>query len=123
MATHDAERRRQSESPPREFRGEERVEDLGLRLGVHAAAGILDFDKRIDAGGQFAWNVGRAEIGRDGLEDSGADADRALVAFQCVGRVEDQIHDHLANLRGVPLDRSRVQVQFDGGLLGRHGLE
>ncbi len=78
----------------RPLRREERLEDAGLSLGVHARAGIGDGQHHVVSGDE--WGM-QARVVLIELDVGGFD--RQLAAgWHCVARVYGQIHDDLLNL-------------------------
>ena len=125
MSLHESEHRREAEAVPLLLGAEERLEDVGARLGVHADARVLDLEARIGA----ALEVLAAEPARELLgcevlarraDDHGAGA-----LPDGVGGVQHQIHQHLLELHdvGVHLERLAREVELERDASGQRGGE
>ena len=93
--------RRQAEARALPFflGGEERLEDVGLRLFVHAAAVVGDRQHDVLAGRQR-----NRRMGSRGVEFDVAGFDREAPALRHgVARIDRKIHDHLLDLAAVGL--------------------
>ena len=103
----DAEHGGQAEPAPGEFRGEKRIENPRLHFGRHAAAVVRDFEAEVVALRQVRGEKGAREILAVGAGEAGGEADEAAFFAHGLGGVDDQIHHHLAELRGVAEHRGQ----------------
>src|ERR1051325_1070728 len=87
--------------------GEERLEDLFLRLAVHSAAVVRDGEHHIMAG---LHNFLSLDMGA--IQIPVARADRNVTAYrQSIARIHDQVHENLFNLPRVGLHLAQAWVK------------
>ncbi len=131
MTAHDAEHGGEAEAASGELGGEEGIEDAFLGGGVHAAAGVLDLEVDVGAFGERLL-ASEAE-GLDGLVerravavlDARGDKNAAVLVAESVGGVDDQVHDHLADLGDIALETGEVigQAALEARSFGHGDLE
>ena len=100
MRPDDARHGREAKPPPLEFSGEERIENAGLGGGVHAAAGVADFQKHA----AFAFQARNSPVVIVIMPEPLPMASAAL---------SDEVHQHLLHLAGVRLDRGKIGSEVE----------
>ena len=90
---------RQPQASTGEFRGEERVKQRGFRLLVHPTPRVLDLEEDVATSRLLVCEVARGEVLLPGLLNPCGNGNRAtpLLANR-LGRIGDEIHDHLLDL-------------------------
>ncbi len=111
MLFDDAEDRRETETGPFPdgFGGEERFEDLGAGLGVHADAGIADLERGVGAGLGPGMSLAEVVVHRS---CSDGDGDAAAVGHGVSG-VDTEIHQDLLELPGVGADDAGMAAPLE----------
>ena len=112
MGADNPEHRGQAEPAPDEFRREEWIKDPGLDLRVHAAAGVghLDIHKAARSGRHD--RAVAAQIRFIALHDTGRDVDGAVAFRDRLRGIDDEIHDHLPQLRRVGFNQGDGFVEM-----------
>jgi hypothetical protein len=105
VPAHDAKHGGQAQAAPGEFGGEERVEDPIQGGLVHAMAGVRDFhvDKvpwHHPIGAKAAFEVVGLAVGQ-----THRDRDDPAALADGLGRVDNQVHNNLPQLRRIGIDR------------------
>ena len=88
------------------FGSEERLEDAGARLGIHAGSGVADIEANVWASHRSLRQ--RAMLKRD---IGGAD-DELAAAGHGIARVDRQVHDDLLGLAGIGLGAAQRGIEI-----------
>jgi hypothetical protein len=125
VRAEDPQHGREPEPATGELRGEERLEDPSLRGGVHADAGVRDLQAHVVAGDELVVEEGLGEVAAIGVDEARGERHDAAPLPDRVGRVGDEVHHHLSQLRGVALHRRYRMRELvpEHHALGDHGLQ
>ena len=125
MAAHDAQHGRQAQAPAGEFGGKKRFEDAPLGFLVHAGARIRDLEPDVQTFGQVFVEIRLAKIFARTLHQAGRDRDDAAAVADGFRGVGHQVHDDLADLAGIAVQRRQrfLQIQVERGFLRNGGLQ
>ena len=112
VSAHDTQHRGQPQPAPGELGREERLEDAVHRRGIHARAVVRHLERDVAAGGErlAARAPQRGVFGRD-VADAGRDRHRSTTLADRLGRVDDQVHQHLLQLAHVGVHRRQRGIE------------
>ena len=112
MRPDDPQNRRQTQTPARRLGREEGIEYVRLRLLVHAAAIVVDFEEHIAARHQRAQAQRVLRVGVAHILHPGADAHRSATLADRFGAIGNQIQRHLPDLGRVGFNLRNISVQI-----------
>src|SRR5258706_6799974 len=104
MTTNDAEHRGHAETAALKLRGEEGIEDPPARILVHPAAGVADFQAQ-ERTRTLRVTLVPVELAPRNVGPLDRDHHAPSLVPDRLGGVRDEIHDHLANLGSIRIDR------------------
>src|SRR5215471_4193247 len=118
MCANDPRYHGQPQSSPCELRAEEGLERAGSGLIRHSGAGIGDGEPHI----LFS---GIRSIAVKGFSVRGPYINYSILRTYGFRRVDDQIHDHLTDLRGIRQNWRKIcrKVSLQDGVLGNRNFE
>src|ERR1700719_2931713 len=104
----------QAQPAPGELGREKRIEDPGLRRGIHAASGICYFENHVCSPGYFLFRDVEPDVVLSGIRLTRGDADMPWLALaDSFGSVDDQTRDELFHLAAISVDEQRICCQID----------
>jgi len=108
---HDPVHGGEAETAPREFRREERVEDLRRRRLVHPAPRVADLERHVAPG----LHVARDRRGSRGVDllDGRRHVDRPPFFSDRFGAVDDEVHHDLLDLRRIGEDGRQIRSDVE----------
>ena len=104
---------RESQTPSRELRREERLEDPRLSLFVHAAAGVRDLEAYIETLGKLRGPRKAVEKDPVALDRSDLDLDLPWLITDRLRRVGDELQDDLPKLHAVCVEGWEIAGKVD----------